>query len=456
MSMSKMDRKRRNFVKGIGAVAATVGIAGCSSQSDSGSSSDSEGSSGSGPNVLMGYGGSLTGKWDFNEDSMGPLLNMTIEHINEQGGPLGGTLEMSRRDTAVQVDQARQVMQQHINQDDANFLMGYNSSTLVPLWDFIQGQDMPLITPWMGSTYKDTRGGDNGTPDDMSDDEWVWRSIPGDGVSTAAAAIGMRDRGVENFGVLNGTSAGERAWSDALIASTKPVDQLNMQRRIEVEEGKSSYQSELSRLFQGDLDLWVIAIGIQDAQVVLREWDQGGYGVPVMLENILQQETLLENLRSSIGTPDAELLLYSQLPNGPQKEKVREMYESYTDQTMIPWNYAAWDGIHAAMLAIERAGAADPDSIQQNIGPVTRPTEDSVEVTSFEEGKEELQAGNEINYQGATSSFNFTDKGNIATPGTTFDVSVEDATFTQDEMISESEINDIITDPAFIDYLSNN
>jgi len=108
--MSKMNRERRNFVKGIGAVAATVGIAGCSSQSDSGSSSDSEGSSGSGPNVLMGYGGSLTGKWDFNEDSMGPLLNMTIEHINEQGGPLGGTLEMSRRDTAVQVDQARQVM----------------------------------------------------------------------------------------------------------------------------------------------------------------------------------------------------------------------------------------------------------------------------------------------------------------------------------------------------------
>lgn len=451
-----MDRQRRNFVKGIGAIAATVGVAGCSSQSDSSSSSESADSSDSGPNVLMGYGGSLTGKWDFNEDSMGPLLQMTIETINEQGGPLGGTLEMSRRDTAVQVDQARQVMQQHINQDDADFLMGYNSSTLVPLWDFIQGQEMPLITPWMGSTFKDTRGGDNGTPDDMSDDEWVWRSVPGDGVSTAAAAIGMRDRGVENFGVLNGTSAGERAWSNALIASTKPVDQLNMQRRIEVEEGKSSYQSELSRLFQGDLDLWVIAIGIQDAQVVLREWDQGGYGVPVMLENILQQEKLLENLRSSIGTPDAELLMYSQLPSGPQKEKVREMYESYTDQDMIPWNYAAWDGIHAAMLAIERAGSASPEAIQQNIGPVTRPTEDSVEVTSFEEGKAELEAGNEINYQGATSKFNFTDKGNIATPGTTFDVSVEDATFTQDERIPEEDIAEIITDPAFAEYLANN
>ena len=90
------------------------------------------------------------------------------------------------------------------------------------------------------------------------------------------------------------------------------------------------------------------------------------------------------------------------------------------------------------------------------VSPVTRPTEDSVEVTSFEEGKEELEAGNEINYQGATSNFNFTDKGNIATPGTTFEVSVEDATFTQDERISEEEIAEIITDPAFAEYLANN
>jgi ABC-type branched-subunit amino acid transport system substrate-binding protein len=405
--------------------------------------------------VTFGYGGSLTGKWDFLEDSMGPLLKMAIEEINDAGGPLGGTLEMSRRDTQVQVDRARQVMQQHINSDDVNFLMGYNSTVMVPLWDFVQQQEMPLITPWMGSTYKDTRGGDQGTPQDLSDDEWVWRSIVSDSVSTATAAIGMEQRGVENFGVFNGTSAGERAWSDALIASTKPVDQLNLATRIEVEEGKSTYQTELSRLFQEDLDMWVIAIGLQDAQTVLREWDQGGYGVDVMLENALQQEQLLEQLRESIGTPDAELLLYSQFPDGPQKEKVQEKYAAFTDQDMIPWNYAGWDGLMTAMLAIERAGSAEPDAIQRNLGPVTRPGEDKVEVTSYAEGKEELEAGNEINYQGALSDFNYTNDGNVASAGTTYDVSVEDATFTPDEKIAESRINDIITDPAFTEYLNN-
>jgi branched-chain amino acid transport system substrate-binding protein len=464
-----MDKKRRDFVKGIGVVG-TATIAGCTTDSggdaDSGSgetdsssgetdSGSGEMDSGSGETITFGYGGGLTGKWDFLEDSMGPLLKMAVEEINDVGAPLGGTLEMSRRDTQVQVDRARQVMQQHINSDDVNFLMGYNSTVLVPLWEFIQSQEVPLVTPWMGSTFKDTRGGDQGTPEDLGDDEWVWRSIVSDSVSTAAGAIGARDRGVEDFAVINGTSAGERAWSNAFIASTKPVEQLNLVNRLEVEEGKSTYQSELSRLFEDDLDMWVLAIGLQDAQTVLREWEQGGYGVPVLLENALQQEQLLEQVRDAVGTPSAEMLMYSQFPDGPQKQKVNDMYSSYTDQDMIPWNYAGWDGLMTAMLAIERAGSAEPAAIQRNIGPVTRPGDDSVEVTSYEEGLEELRAGNEINYQGALSAFNYSENGNVFSAGTTYNVDVENATFEQDEEIAEEDIDEILTDPAYEEYLNS-
>jgi len=348
-------------------VVGTVGsaaVAGCVSSEGGGSpgtateSGESDSTSGE---ILIGYGGGLTGKWDYLEDSMGPLLNMAIEEVNEAGGPLDRTLALSRRDTQVQVNRARQVLQQHINTDNANVLMGYNSTVLVPLWDFLQEQEVPLVTPWMGSTYKDSRGGDNGTPQDLSDDEWVWRSMVSDSISTATGALGAQQRGVEKFGVLNGTSAGERAWSDAYIASTKPIDQMEMVARVEVEEGKSTYQSELSRLFENDLDMWVLAIGLQDAQTVLREWEQGGYGVPVTLENALQQEQLLEQIRSSIGSPSAEMWMFSGDPNGPGRERVQESYASYSDQDMIPWNYAGYDAVMTTALAIERAGSRPGD-----------------------------------------------------------------------------------------------
>jgi len=229
-----MDSKRRDFMKVVGTVGSAA-VAGCVSSEGGGSpgtateSGESDSTSGE---ILIGYGGGLTGKWDYLEDSMGPLLNMAIEEVNEAGGPLDRTLALSRRDTQVQVNRARQVLQQHINTDNANVLMGYNSTVLVPLWDFLQEQEVPLVTPWMGSTYKDSRGGDNGTPQDLSDDEWVWRSMVSDSISTATGALGAQQRGVEKFGVLNGTSAGERALSDAYIAATKPIDQMEMVARV--------------------------------------------------------------------------------------------------------------------------------------------------------------------------------------------------------------------------------
>jgi hypothetical protein len=108
-----------------------------------------------------------------------------------------------------------------------------------------------------------------------------------------------------------------------------------------------------------------------------------------------------------------------------------------------------------AMLAIERAGSAEPAAIQRNIGPVTRPGEDSVEVTSYEEGLEELRAGNEINYQGALSAFNYSENGNVFSAGTTYNVDVKNATFKQDEEIAEEDIDEILTDPAYEEYLNS-
>ncbi|WP_251343735.1 ABC transporter substrate-binding protein [Haloplanus halophilus] len=462
--MSKISRDRRKFLKVAGTVGGATIVAGCTGGGGGGESTDSGGgttgtasssggTSSGGDDILIGYGGGLTGKWDYLEDSMGPLLNMAIEEVNAAGGPLDRTLTLSRRDTQVQVNRARQVLQQHINTDDANVLMGYNSTVLVPLWDFLQEQEVPLVTPWMGSTYKDTRGGDNGTPEDLSDDEWVWRSMVSDSISTATGAISAADRGVENFAVLNGTSAGERAWSDAYIASTKPIDQLEMVNRVEVEEGKSTYQSELSRLFQSDIDMWVLAIGLQDAQTIIREWEQGGYGVPVTLENALQQEQLLEQIKNSVGEVSAEMWMFSGNPTGPVRERVRESYTEYTDQDMIPWNYAGYDAVMSTALAIERAGSAEPDAIQRNLGPVTRPGDDKVTVTSFAEGKEELAAGNDINYDGALSKFDYSDKGNVFAPGQTYEVDVPNTSFNAAETISEEEVRSILTDQAYQDAI---
>jgi uncharacterized Ntn-hydrolase superfamily protein len=60
---------------------------------------------------------------------------------------------------------------------------------------------------------------------------------------------------------------------------------------------------------------------------------------------------------------------------------------------------------------MHRAGEVSHEAIERNIGPVSRG--DGTEVMTFAEGKEALDNGEEINYQGALTNANFTDNGNV-------------------------------------------
>jgi hypothetical protein len=72
-------------------------------------------------------------------------------------------------------------------------------------------------------------------------------------------------------------------------------------------------------------------------------------------------------------------------------------------------------------LAAQRAGEASRQAITENINPVARP--DGTEVTTFSEGKEELEAGNEINYQGASNPQDFNENGDPVGPFSVLEVS---------------------------------
>ncbi|MFW5939800.1 MAG: ABC transporter substrate-binding protein [Halolamina sp.] len=73
---------------------------------------------------------------------------MALDLINEAGGPLDRELDVVQRDTAVDPQEARSVTTQLIENDDAIAILGLFSSEINPLWDFIQEQETPVITPW--------------------------------------------------------------------------------------------------------------------------------------------------------------------------------------------------------------------------------------------------------------------------------------------------------------------
>lgn len=399
---------------GIGTLAGCVGVDGGETSTPTsgggggggGDDTDTDTETETGPDsVTFGQPASLTGKWDFLQPAVSQSTDLAIQEINDAGGVLGAEVSVARRDTAVNPQEARTVVNQLVNNDGVPAIIGLFSSEITPLFDFLQETAVPVVTPWPGATSLDTRGGDKGT-ETLDDDGWVWRTVIGDTVGTLGAAQYVLEQDVSSMGILNGTSQGERSWAESFMDAYEG-NGGTVAKQVEVAEGKASYQSELDTLFDADFDAWALAVGLQDATTIVREWDSAGYGSQLLLEDGLRDPDLIEN----VGSQAEGAWIAAGSSEGPNYDTFVEKFREAGDADVHTWGVAAYDAVNVTALAIERGGSADPDTIQQNLGPVAR--EGGTTVSNFADGKEALANGEEVNYDGAATPVDFTDFGNV-------------------------------------------
>ncbi|WP_458190492.1 ABC transporter substrate-binding protein [Haladaptatus sp. NG-WS-4] len=420
----RSSASRRNFLKATG-VATATGIAGCIGMGNS-SAPDS---------VTFGQPAALTGKWDFLQPAVSQASDLAVKQINDAGGPLGAKLKLKRRDTAVSPQQAKSVFEQLINNDNAIAINGLFSSEITPLFDFLVEKEVPINTPWPGSTALDTKGGDHETPDKLSDDEWIWRTTISDTVHTAGAAKNALSNGTKKVGVINGTSQGERSWADAFISAYKNGGG-KVVKKVEVEEGKSSYQAELERLFQADFDGFVVALALEDATTLLRDWSNAGYGNQPILEDTLASNDLVK----AVGKDLKGAWVSSPTGQGPYYKEFVSAFKKAGDAELHAWAAPAYDAVVSTALALHKAGEASTEAIEKNLGPITR--DGGTKVSTFEKGMKEIDNGNDINFQGAGTPVNFTGYGNVLG-----DVAITTMTgnkFEQTKVIKAKELSGVV------------
>lgn len=444
---------RRKFVTIAGA-GGIAGLSGCvgfggggdggdggSSNGDGGDGTDGgNGDTGSSETISIGQPASLSGQWDFLQPGISQATDAAVNHINEAGGPLDAELEVVRRDTAVDPQEARTVATQLVENDNVAAIIGLFSSEINPLWDFLQDLSTPVVTPWPGSTFLDARGGDKGTPDDTSDDEWVWRTVVGDTVHTSGSAAFAIEEGLDTLGVINGTTEGERSYVEGFISAYE-ANGGTVAERVEVELGASSYQSAFSRLFEAEFDAFLVSLPQESAITALSDWSDGGYGRQPILSDTLTSQAVIDQVGSDLNgawgaTPGQ---------SGPNYDTFEGIYSEAGDADINAWTPPAWDAVQVTALAIERAGEATPEAIQRNLGPVSRG--EGTAVSTFAEGKEALANGDEINYQGAATPVNFTQHGNVF--GTVSINTAQDGEFTQTSEVSAADVRDFVEEGQY-------
>jgi branched-chain amino acid transport system substrate-binding protein len=155
--------KRRQFLKATGAGAAAVGLAGCTASDLSGGGGDSDGP------IIIGATAPQTGQLSGLGEEIAQGYELGVSHINEDGGIGGREVELVLEDDGSEPRNARNELQNILDQQNATMLWGSVTSPMVTAGSSIAERS---AIPFLGAGFA------HEAPHEENDFEWTYVPYP--------------------------------------------------------------------------------------------------------------------------------------------------------------------------------------------------------------------------------------------------------------------------------------
>lgn len=371
-------------------------------EAESGATAAEEG--GGGDTVKFGFLIGVTGDYaPYFEPSLAGA-ELAIEEINEAGGVLGRQVELVTADNQSTVEGAVQGFSRLVDVENVVAIGGVESDGALAILETLKEQQMPVMCPACGTTELDTAAGD-----------FIWRITGSDTDGGIIAAQFARDAGFENVAMLVQNTEGASAPAEIFRQVFEGAVGSEVAADVRFDPGASAYQSQLQEAFASEPDAVYLGAGFEAGIVLLQEWERRGYGGQffvspdlVVPEISALSATLAEGvLTGAIPAYDTESVAYASFA---------ERYEERTGEQPSAGLYEAnqYDQYIALALAIAAADSTEGPAIAEQVPQILNPP--GTEVFSYAEALEELEAGNDIDYHGASSSLDLNENGNLAAP----------------------------------------
>lgn len=408
---------RRQFMKATGSTALVGGLAGCLGSLQGG---------GGGPitvGVALPFSGDLA---DFGEP-MTNALNVALDHINEAGGPNGRELELVTEDTATESTQGVNAAQKLIETDDASIVIGAVSSGVTI--SIAQSVTIP------GGVMQISPASSSPTISTLDDDDLVWRTRVNDRFQAVAMGRIIEAQGGDSAAVLYINND----FGQALANTFENSFAGETVAAVAYESGQSSYQQQLSQLYEDDPD-WVAFAGYPESgTTILKQWNEGGYGGNWVLHTSVLNEDFVNNVGTDIvsGMFAARPLT----PTGQASNRFKSDYSNrYPDANVFtPYSWNSYDALMSWALAVHHAGTADSAEAKQSMRPVSNPPGQSFSYEEFGAATDAIDDGDDINYDGPSGSVDYDKNGEVAADIAVIQIS-EQGEFEETRTIEASEL----------------
>lgn len=362
------------------------------------------GNSGSADAVKFGWLNGITGDYSSYYEPSQAAVTIAIDEINNDGGILGKPVELVTADNLSTVEGAVQGFSRLVDVENVVAIGGLESTGALAVRDSANELEIPVMCPGCG------------TPElDHLNDEYIWRLTGSDTDGGTVAAQFARDKGVKRVSIMAQNTEGMSEPADIFKKVFTEGTGGEVVADVRFNPGRSSYQAELAQAFDAKPDAVYLAAGHEAASVIFREWQRRGYGGTFFVSPDLVTPpigSLMPELENGVAV--GAIAAYD--TDSPAYKSFAEKFKAKTGVEPAAGVYDAnqYDEYIALALAITKAGSTDGPAIAAALPKVVNP--EGAVVHSYAEGVKEIEAGNEINYDGASGTLDINDDNNLAQP----------------------------------------
>ncbi len=356
-------------------------------------------------------------KIGFLADFSGPLaefgpviqtgVDLAIKHINAVGGVNGQNVIVVTGDTRVDPTQAVEEARRLIEVEGVHAIVGPLSSTatLAVAESVAAGAGIPVISPSATSPALSV----------SDDDGYLFRSTTSDAAQGVILAGLADNQGLDNVAVLYRDDAYGQGLSDAFVGAFTTLFGGTATAVAYSADGQISYLAELQQAADNDATVLVAVAFPDEALVFIREAIENDiFNVFLFVDGTKSQDLIdgigAEYLNGMFGTSPGA---------GPETPSLSVWNASYVAEygelPTLPFVREAYDAAIAVALAAEAAGSTDGTAIRDHLPLIGAPDGDiaSPGINSLVRAMETLRAGGDINYQGAATSLDWNEVGDV-------------------------------------------
>ncbi|UIO98699.1 ABC transporter substrate-binding protein [Halobaculum sp. CBA1158] len=417
------DIDRRDILKGVG-TAGVVGMAGCITQNDSGGGGDTEADSGGDDTEADSGGDDTETEASDDSESMRTVRHSVLMPLTGDlaslGGAIrdGGTLPVKQLraagDMPVEFDQTVEDTQTdpQAGIQAANGLANAGYPTVCgPASSGVNlqvTQQVFIPNGMVGISPSST----SPAVTDLDDNGLIFRTAPSDALQGQVMAdVATNNLGDSTASIMYVNNDYGQKLAEVFEESFVDTHSGTVQESIAFAKEQSSYSSPLSTAMGDSPSLLVVigypASGIQIFRDFYAEYNNDTH---IMVTDGLRDSTLPDEVGNDMSN------VYGTAPQatGPGQEEFVSLYEDEYDRAPGAFNAHAYDASAVCLLANVVTGENEGDAIKENMTEVANPN-DGMEVTpgNLPEGLRAAADGEAVYYQGASSSVNFDENGDM-------------------------------------------